>query len=280
MTLHRSLLVASMGIGLLATGCLAQSGDVNDLDDVGLEAQDLNDPTGGTGQNGLFTEDFAATDDVLWSATTMGVFNPNNTFLTQLNNAEIAQTTQTLDYAFRCALSGVVSLPGKSYPGGNLLSTTSGWLTGGLSTAAREDLMTCMIIHENPYDVEVPIQLMGAAVNNTASLSETYNFTVNEALWVARQTSGGGVEYLVWPLDDVALRCAQPSQKILTRVCGTAAGELIPSCNVDVRSDVAGECVQNANTGSWTCLRHRAIKTKLREIDFLTMYPGCDPLPQ
>jgi hypothetical protein len=269
-----------MGIGLLATSCLAQSDDVGEIDDVGLETQDLNDPTGGTGQNGLYSEDYAGTDGVLWSATTKGVYDPTNTFLAQLHDAELNQGSETLKYAVRCAMESSTTLFGTTYPGGNLLSTTSGWLTGGLSTAAREDLMTCMIIHVNPSNIEVPIQLMGDAVPNSLAIGQAAAFGVDEALWVARETAGGDVEYLVWPLEGVSLNCANPSQSILSRVCGTAEGEQIPSCQVDVRSDVAGECSQDVDTGNWTCLRHRAIKTKLKAIDFLTLYPGCDPIPQ
>ncbi len=283
MSLHRSVLVASIGLGLLQAGCLADADDVNELDDVGLETLALGDPNGMGGTNGLLPKDAMPNMPLLWAATGADIDSAGNWAVNQLLGP-IPGGNATLDYAIKCAVPSGTTVHGTK--GNGILSTTGGWMTGGLLYPARNDLLTCMIAHLNPYGVEVPLRLSGDAVkNNGGSLADVYDF--DEALWVARRTTLGVFEYYAWPLEDLSESCANPGKAINTRVCSKLMPDgayAVTECNINVRdaAQMALECTQSATTKNWTCLGQPAIKTRLKTTDFLTLYPSpsCDPDPQ
>jgi len=279
MILHRSLLVvAAVGLGLLQGGCASSSEevDVEITDSLGLEPLEGNG--GSQGGNGLPTVDFNAHVLLLWTAMDLGINDENNTSVSSLKNDP---TSETLKYAVRCAMPAGSSVQG--FTGGGILSTTSDWLRKGLSVPQKEDVLTCMIAHLNPYDVEVPLQLKGYSVTDSLTTAYAAQFTVKEGLWVARQV-GSTFQYIVWPLDTLQLQCPNTQNALLTRVCATGQepGDMIPDCPVEVRETTLDEdCEKDLVTGKWTCLGHPAIETRLSPTSYLALYtPGCYPIPQ
>ncbi len=274
MTLHRSLFAAAaLGFGLLQAGCLAES-EVNPIDDLGLETLEGGDH----GTNGMGPDDFHGHEATLWSAMDQGINAATNTHVAQL----LADAnSSTLEYAVHSALAEGAAGPG-THTGWGHLSTTTSWSTAALPTSAKLDVLTIMIAQVNPFLAEVPIRFTGQSVTpNGMTLLQAAQYNVEEALWVARQTPTG-IEYIVWPLEVVKLNCLSSESAVLTRVCTSreAPGGMVPDCGVQVRPRLYPDCTQDPATKNWTCLGRPAIKTWLSTLGYLTLYPGCDPLPQ
>lgn len=288
MFFQRSIVIASIGFGLLQAGCSVGADDmgVDDIGVVGLKL--LDDPNGNGGTNGLSPEEAMPNMELLWRAADSSIHSANNSAVQQLLSND--DGINTLRYAIRCALpssrSSIV-IDGHEFVGGGILSTTSGWMTGGLSLSAKEDLMTCMIAHLNPYGVEVPIKLSGDSVTNSSLAPWPSSADFHEALWVARRSSrSGGMDYIAWTFDDLANICADPGASIATRVCGrlTPLGNYeVTECDVDVRTaqNMAADCTYDDETLNWTCLGHPAIKTRLRDDLYMAplLHPSCTDRP-
>ncbi|MEO5726761.1 MAG: hypothetical protein ABI134_08230, partial [Byssovorax sp.] len=156
-----------------------------------------------------------------------------------------------------------------TYPGAKLLTTTDGWLTGGLQDAPKQDVLACLLAHLNPT-AEVEILLSGESVKDQTDVQFNQGeFSFKEAVW-AVTVGSAGTTYNVWPLTDLERAChGRAAAKLQTRVCGGFAGP----CDVNVRSDLGTACTLSA--GYYTCLGQHAILTKLRPTDVSTLHGGC-----
>ncbi|MDC0740563.1 hypothetical protein [Polyangium mundeleinium] len=276
MTPHRSLLLAAaIGSGLLTAGCLAAPEDsVDPIDSVGLETLEAGDH----GTNSLGTDDFHDHADLLWEAADLSINAPENTAVAEL----LADTgSRTLAYAIHCALPEGTYGPG-GHVGWGHLKTTPEWATRGLTLSEKLDLFTCMLVNINPKETPVPIRITGDSVtSNGLKGMQAIMFGFQEALWVARLSDTGEREYIVWPLKELVLPCENSYNTLLTRTCTSehTPGDLIPDCNVEVRSSMGTDCTQNPVTKNWSCLGRPAIKTWLNTIGgFFTAEhdPACD----
>jgi len=278
MTLHRSFFVAAaIGCGLLQAACLAGSDEVNAIDPVGLEGQ-----TGGGGDtqggNGLPSESFILAMDDLW-ASTSAAFDGDNTAVVAMEQYQAG--VDTLEYAAKIALP-VGDHGGGAFlwPGGGMLTTTSGWPTGALTQPQQKyDLFAVMLAHLNPFGVTEDILLGGAALTpGNISLPVKSLYTFNEALWVAYEDANG-LRLEVWPLDNLAETCVQKTAAAAkTRTCGRFART--SDCPVTVRTGYQTHCTYDAVTETWTsCEGHPAIQTWLKADGWKTLYPSCVPVP-
>jgi hypothetical protein len=282
MITSRALVALVAGFGFAQMGCVAEQYDderVNSVSQAVGEGDD--DPTGTGGTNGLKPEYAMPNMLTLWNAMSLGVNNPNNTAIGQLANTMAGD--KTLEYAIRAALptGGTTFGPNQDW-GGGILSTTTGWANTGISTGARLDVMTAMLAHLNPYGVSVPIRLMGQSVNSTLGDEDTGAYNLSEALWAVTRNRDGSLHYHVWPFEIVLAFCDNPAIVLSSRTCGkmTENGIVNTECTLNVHENVQNDCTQNATTKSWTCLGRPAIKTRIRQIDFLLLYPQCDPIPE
>jgi len=264
-----------LALGLAQAGCIANADDmdIDAIGDVGLET--LEDPNGSGGNNGHLGYDFVLTRENLWLAT-FSPWNNSNTALAQLQGSSPGQST--VAYAARCALTGGrVVLNGFAYPAGGILNTTNNWPTTALTSPQQKyDLMECMMAHLNPNGESVPIRLTGEAVNNTLSSGDSYEYSFQEALWVAYQDGAGELHLEAYPFPDMETKChAITSSALEKRGCGEAAGTNYCFLDVKTVQEQAAQCTKNQQTGFWTCNGHRAIQTWLKADGWLTLYSDC-----
>lgn len=289
-----SLMVA--GVAALAMGC----SDGMDGSDMG--APDMDDPfyssmaggsDGTNGQNHLNSEDAFELRGTLYSATTSDLADYNllsgkwdldsNTHLNALKSTP--EGRQVLKYAIQCALPTTTTVRYTALAGGlyipfevtgqGFLETTGGWLNGGLSTSAAEDLFACMLAHMNPTTV-VDINLSGQNVNNDPN-ADVSDFTWEETLWQANITEGLSVAFHMraWPLGGFE-DCEVDVQELETRVCGSYAGT---SCHLDIETTLTTECTEGAD--GWQCYDDNGvlvpvIKTRLKTSQVTNLYSkGC-----
>jgi len=273
MTPHRSLLLAAaIGSGLVTAGCLAAPEDsVEPIGSVELKTLEVGDH----GINSLGTDDFHEHADLLWEAADLSINAPENTAVAAL----LADTSsRTLAYAIRCALPDGTYGPG-GHVGWGHLKTTPAWTTRGLTLSEKLDLFTCMIVNINPKKTSVQFRLTGDSVtSNGIAKWQSYNYNIEEALWVARLSDTGEREYIVWPLDEIVLPCPNTYMSLLTRTCtsGDNPGDAIPDCNVEMRSTPDTDCTQNPVTKNWSCLGRPAIKTWLSTLAIAAGPKNCN----
>lgn len=280
MITSRSLLALVAGFGFAQMGCMAEQYDDERVASVSQAAGD-DDENGTGGTNGLEPELAMPNMLTLWNATSMGVNDVNNTAITQLVSTTAGD--KTLEYAIRSALpTGGATFGPNQDLGGGILSTTTGWASGGLSNGAKLDLMAAMLAHLNPYGAEVPIRLMGQSVNSTLGDDAAGTYNLSEALWVVTRNRDGSLNYHAWPFEVVLSFCDSPSTAVNSRACGrmTENGIVNTECSLNVHDNMQADCTQDPTSKNWTCLGRPAIKTRIRQIDFLVLYPQCDPIPE
>jgi hypothetical protein len=297
MSFVKALSAVVAGAVALSMGC-SDAGDGSELG-----AYDIDDPlysalTGGSdgtnGQNHLPPEYYIDYRDALLEATKSNLanYNAGTSKWILASNAHTsalratAAGRQVLKYAIQCALPVGQAVWYTIWVGGfamqlsptgqGFLTTTTGWDTGALTTAQAEDLFACVVAHLNPY-TQVAINLSGPRVTNDPN-ADTTDFTWEEALWLVDIRSPLGIPSIdvrVWPLGGV-LACGSYVDQIETRLCGSYAGGA--SCDVDVRLNLAGECVQGI--GGWYCRDIAGnyapvIKSRLKVDDASTIYGVC-----
>ncbi len=272
--------ISALGLALLPVACL---GSADDMDAPTLKSpsrETLGDPSGTTGNNGLSSVEFFASEADLLLTTKKPIDSGDPSINLVAEMIGLLNTDggrHTFKYSMRCGLDlsmSVFDSNNTAYPGGGMLNTTAGWLNAPLSDSARDDLFACMLAHLNPYKVEVPIRLTGSSVPNQAT--DVSEYTFQEALWISNisTSSPTGIKYEVWPLPSL-YACYGPitSSAIQTRVCGQGN----PVCGLQVHADMS-DCVQDANTHNWTCKGKPAIQTWLKADDVPQLYgSSCTP---
>lgn len=298
MAFVKALSAGIAGVVALSMGC-SDGGDGSELGAYAIDDPHYSALAGGSdgtnGQNHLPPEHFIDYRYELFEATKSNLANYNaatNKWILASNahtNAlrATAAGRQVLKYAIQCALPAGQAVWYTLWVGGfamqvsptgqGFLTTTTGWDTGALPIPAAEDLFACVVAHLNPY-TQVAINLSGPKVTNDPN-ADTSDFTWEEALWMVdmRSSNLGGVtiDARVWPLSGV-LECGSYVSQIETRVCGSYAGEA--PCDVDVRLNVAGECIQG--NGGWYCRDIAGnfapvIKSRLKVDEVSTIYGVC-----
>jgi hypothetical protein len=173
----------------------------------------------------------------------------------------------------------------KTYAGGGLLRTTTGWLTKALDQAAEEDLVTCIILLLNPNYKGIPVFLAGTSVSRNDQISAD-GYPFEEALWSA-SVSEVEVKFHVWPLfegpqfpDDCSADATDPEAPWKYRVCGSDSEQ----CDVDVRYDRNTACEKaplneaDKDEEHYLCDKKPAMKTRLKNVcDLNALF--C-PIPQ
>jgi len=276
MTLRHSLFVIAAGIGLLQTGCLADSNEVEAFDSVGLKPLEGNG--GSQGGNGLLDTIFEANMMPLYASTGQ-TFAGTNAYLDDL--ADSKDGILTLEYAAACALpsGGTYTIHDTSFYGGGLLTTTAGWPSNALGAQEKYDLMECMIAHINPFENYVQMRLSGEAVANDPNNPDLDDFTFEEALWIAYADTAGRLRLEAWPMGDLSEECGSAAHDAVElRACGYASEENGGDCPVTVRDDYLNHCTQDQD-GDWSCEGHRAILTRLKVTDWIMNYPSCGIVP-
>lgn len=178
-----------------------------------------------------------------------------------------------LDYAVQCALpaSDVVNWGPKEFHGKGHLSTTDGWLSGGLNGRATNDLFACMLVHLNPYGIHVDILLTGPDVPDDGM--DHSDFKVPEAVWLAEKI-GPQMHYTVWPTKPFTILCAaDPMDALRERVCGQNPG----ACSLSKGASLAQDCVRDQPSGGYYCNGKPTILTTLKEADFYDLHRLCTP---
>jgi hypothetical protein len=294
MKLFQALSAVLLGSGALSLGlgCLAEAEDLDMTadEDVPATPLTLGGPKGSTGTNNLPPPDMQNHRTAVYGATgsALAALNMNN------HNWEVALNPSTttllageegrrvLKYVSRCAVDETVTLHAQvgatayTFPGQGILSTTQGWLSGGLPLAGAQDVFSCLLAHMNARGVQVPINLSGPSVTNTDGADA--NFDWEEALWVTRivpatATTKLRFDFYVWPLDDL-LACTEYASQVRDRICGLYSG----TCGATVRTDRSNACTEL--TDGWYCtpvpgVTLPAIKTRLKVTDVDIMYDNC-----
>lgn len=223
--------------------------------------------SGSTGANGASPTAYHANVAALLNAFSVAAAAPGNPSAVNpaIEATGLLATTdgqEVFEYAARCALPAgtLLASGGRTYSGGGILGTTAAWLTGGLTTSQKEDALTCMIAHLNPFGVHVPIFLSGPSVAGTDS-SDTQGFTVQEAVWQATIPGPGQAPvYYAWPRANLQNACGLGTDlSWITRICGSP----LNTCGVQVRYDFGAACT--GSNGKFSCNGRPAIQTTLAE---------------
>lgn len=173
------VLVAMMGLGLSAVGCLEQStiDELAALDQA--EYMLLENPAGGGTTNHLRPEIFAEHKYELLNAMGYRLSTALPIGSHTINSAVIntgllstADGKELFEVAVECALadgqyvthgSGPYSIV-STYTGEGMMSTTAGWYSGALTTAQKEDVLRCVVARVNASGTPVSIVISGQNV--------------------------------------------------------------------------------------------------------------------
>jgi len=255
-----------LGAGLFCAGCLGSAEDADGFVETPL-LEPQGGPSGSTGINGASPAAFHANVGKLLAAFGVAAADPSNPSLV---NPAITSTgllgtpggREVFHYAAQCALPAGTQLSSGNdiYQGGGVLSTTSGWLDGGLSIAEQEDVLTCMIAHLNAFGAQVPIFLSGASVGGSADAS-ALEFTTEEAIWQARIPAPGAAPvYYAWPRANLDKVCGLLTNLAwITRICGSP----LNTCGVQIRYDSDTACT--GADGVFSCDGKRTIESRLED---------------
>jgi hypothetical protein len=259
------------GLVFAAFAMLAGCADADES--IGVELSPTLEPQGGLtgtgGLNGASPAAYHANIGALLSAFSVAAADPSNASavnpaLQATGLLNTAGGREVFSYAARCALPTGAQLANGAdvYTGGGILSTTASWLTGSLTTAQKEDALTCMIAHLNPFDVHVPIFFSGPNVT-AAESSDDGGFGMEEAIWQAKLPGAGQAPiYYAWPRVNLLNVCGLLTDlSWITRICGSP----INTCGVQVRYDRLFAC--SGSNGNFTCNGKPTIETSLREDD-------------
>ena len=290
MNIFRFVLVTALGLGLSSTGCLGNTDPlVEDIEPPRFKT--LVDPGGGINPNGLPPAFFHANKFSLIQAMHLplvageGSSQISNGILnTSLLESDAGKTT--FRYAMNCALSSLPSvfgdtvddndnIPGQ-YDGAGLLTTTGGWLTGGLQMGPKQDIFACLLAHLNPAPVPVHILVSGASVDDksTEQLNQD-DFSFDEAVWSVSFASSFAPILTVWPLGDLVTACGRSNviPILQTRVCGFEGPDPTMNCGVHFRVDLDTACEKSG--GHYNCGGQPAIRTRLKPEDVSKLHGGC-----
>ena len=264
------------GVFFLLAGCggtAEMPGDFETAPDV--------KPQGGStkgtcGYNGLRPAAYHANITALLSAFDVAAADPNdasavNPAIEATGLLATSGGREVFEYAARCALPTEAEIESgtRGYSGGGILTTTAPWVTGGLTTAQKEDALTCMIAHLNPFGATVPIFLSGPSVAGTES-SDVGQFGVEEAIWQARIPGPGQAPiYHAWPRVNLLNTCGLlTTLSWITRICGSA----LNTCGVRIRYDRSTACT--GSDGSFSCNGRPATQTSLEESALCGLHLG------
>jgi hypothetical protein len=292
MTLLRALSAVVIGLSSLSLGCSDEAGDSNTLGAPEIDDpfySTMAGPPGSGGTNNLHPINFHGTRYTLFSSADLPFATYEVTDQQWWIDGNIHNTTllgseggrSVIKYAVRCALSSTSTVHAQlgadafSYTGQSILTTTTAWKTTALNLDQTRDLFTCMLAHLNARGVEVPINLSGPNVTNSAGADPAFSW--EEALWAVKidmaPVDAPVFSFYVWPLDDL-LDCSGYVSGLQDRVCGTFQGE----CGLTIRTDRDTACTET-ETG-WLCddtTGHAlpAIKTRLKSKGASELYDGC-----
>ncbi|MRG95424.1 hypothetical protein [Polyangium spumosum] len=262
-----------MGALFLVAGCVSAEAPVSVEEAADLAP--LGGPsTGMGGYNGLSPLAYHANVNRLLAALGVAAADPNDPSAVSpaLVATGLLDTTAGRDvfsYAARCALPAGTQLAsgGRVYTGGGILTTTGAWATAGLSTSQKEDALTCMVTHLNPFSASVPIFLSGPSVAGTQS-SEPQGFEVEEAIWQVRLEGPNQTPaYYAWPRVNLLDTCGLlTTVSWITRICGSP----LNTCGVQVRYDRGSACA--GSDGVFSCNGAPAIQTTLEESDLCILH--------
>ncbi len=238
-------------------------------------------PQGGStkgtgGLNGLSPVAYHANTAALLSAFGVAAADPNdasavNPAIEATGLLDTLGGQQVFKYAVRCALRAETEIESGAlvYSGGGILTTTDSWATRGLTTAQKEDALTCMIAHLNPFGATVPIFLSGPSVAGTES-ADAGGFNVKEAVWQAKIPGPGQAPiYYAWPRGNLLNVCGLLTTITwITRICGSA----VNTCGVQVRYDSSTVCT--GSDGSFSCNGRPAIQTTLKDSALCSLQLG------
>lgn len=231
-------------------------------------------PGGAGGANGLNPSDYHANVSALLAAMGVAAADPNDEaavnpalISTGLLNSEGGR--DVFEYAARCALPAEASLANGSetYLGGGILATTGSWMTGGLTTAQKEDVLTCMVAHLNAVGAHVAIFLSGPSIT-TFENADDNGFSVEEAIWQAKIPGAGQApEYHAWPRANLLNVCGLLSvTNWIKRICGTT----INTCGVQIHYNQSTACT--GSNGNYTCNGSPTIQTTLQNGELCDLY--------
>jgi len=258
------------GIVLGAAVLVGCGGTVDDpkLLDEAPDLQAQGGPnTGTSGSNGLSPTAYHANVAALLDAFSVAAADPGNPSAVNpaIEATGLLDTTDGQDvfaYAAKCALpaGAFIESAARTYSGGGILGTTASWLTAGLTTSQKEDALTCLLAHLNPFGAHVPIFLSGPNVAGAES-ADPLGFTVDEALWQAKIPSPGGAPvYYAWPRMNLLDACGLFGDgSWITRLCGSP----VNTCGVQVRYDFIFACT--GSDGRYSCNGSPTIQTTLEE---------------
>jgi hypothetical protein len=271
MNTSRSVLIATLGFGLLQAGCI---GAADDIDEPVGELEQAFDPNGSTNPNGHHPDEFHFTKGRLLLSTKESIYDKSGQFNNYLGWMLANGGEDTFKYAMNCAApTNSIEHTGGPF-GRSLLNTTAQWLDKPLGDGARNDLFACMLAHLNPLGT-VDIRLTGHSVTSQATPEEAKRYPVREALWVAEtDVTTGTLAFHVWPFSDLLGRCGSGTgDSLIYRVCA----EIDPaSCGLTVHNDADTECTEV--NGFYTCNQKPAIQTWLKAEDVDDVHPECKPM--
>lgn len=286
MNTFRFVLVTSLALGLSSTGCLGNADPlVADIEPPRFKTLGTG---GGITPNGLAPNSFHSNLTKLSQAMSWKLVGPVATQVSQaVLNTGLLNTPEgreTFTYAVQCALSTNVYGPGNDpgdvpvnilYYGHSLLTTTGGWLDGGLSMGQRQDIFACLLAHLNPAPVPVHMLISGNSVRDKSEYVDEPDqdaFSFDEAVWGVTVDTSLAATLRVWPMRDLVTTCGRGVYDILqTRVC---AFDLL-DCGVDVRGDLPIACDETG--GHFTCYGQPAIRSRLEPSSVSKLYGGCAP---
>ena len=250
------------GVFFLLAGC----GGTAEVPEAAPDLGPQGGSTKGTGgMNGLSPIAYHANITALLSALGVAAVDPNDTSAVSpaVEATGLLATSggqEVFKYAAQCALSTETEIESgtRVYSGGGILTTTAPWVTKGLTTAQKEDVLTCMIAHLNPLGATVPIFLSGPSVAGAES-SDAGDFDVAEAIWQAKIPGPGQAPiYYAWPRGNLLNVCGLlTTVSWISRLCGSA----VNTCGMRVRYDSSTVCT--GSDGSFSCNGRPAIQTSL-----------------
>lgn len=288
--------IVALGLLPLVLGCAGSDTDSLEMDGDEPVAR----PMGGNDtHNGLSGLDYQTHESALIAAmsqpllsVTGGSAISNPVVLTALMPSEGGR--DVFKYAMMCALpdglavshfdgNATHSFPGEGTLGSSDQGTSTGtavWLTGPLPTAARYDLIACLLTHVNPLGITVPLLISGAPVADDADTGGHAKFDTDEALWlVTPPGAAGAIVYNVFPLQALVLGCTggDPAEALRKRVCGHDPEN--PTCGgkLHLRTDLATACTADPQTGDYWCDGVPVLKTTLQSGDLSDLHPDCAP---
>lgn len=199
---------------------------------------------------------------------------------TPLLDAEAGQ--RILEHAVQCALpEGTTVEPAAGRGLHGRFGLAPAWAARGLDTAEQRWVTACLLQHLNGLGAHVEILLEGSHPALAPRPGQDISgFTVNDVTMFGNVFVWSPVPAFACIDLDLQLTCGLDlSLYSLARLCG-----LLPTCGVALVGLCDLVCAEGAG-GGLTCdlplgAAHypEAIRSKVRDTDLLSLYPGCDLL--